>query len=643
MAYLTNTPLDQALDAFREALQKSGALLPTETIDVTRASGRVAAAAIYARRSVPHYLASAMDGIAVRAADTFGATETTPVTLDKRQFTVVDTGDALPEGCDAVIMIEDVVWQGGQASLIQAANPWQHVRQIGEDFCAGDMLLPGRSRITPAVVGILLAGGIFQVEVLRRPVIHIIPTGDEIVPPTAEIKPGEIPEFNASVFAAGLQQFGALTEIRPIVPDNPALLETALQQSLATSDWVLILAGSSAGRGDFTTGVISRCGEVIIHGLAIRPGKPAILGLCGTKPVLGIPGYPVSGLIVIEEILYPLLREFAGLSIPGRREIEATLSRRILSSLKYQEFIRVRLNEDCGRFSAIPLDRGAGLLNSFARADGLLVIPQNSEGLEAGAKVTVRLLRDINEIHQTLNVIGSHDPLVDELSDLFHQAGSLSSQPQLHLMSAHVGSLGGLMAIRRGETRVAGIHLLDEESGSYNVPFISRYFPDGSVVLVEGVRRMQGLVVARGNPLNITGLSDLARPELRYVNRQGGSGTRLLLDFNLNKLQIRPDQIQGYSREEMTHSGVAAQIAAGSADAGLAILSAARIFDLDFIPVAEECYDFAICRDALDTPVVRKFLELLASGEFRRRLEKMGGYRLLQPGRLVEPGREKGD
>jgi len=286
------------------------------------------------------------------------------------------------------------------------------------------------------------------------------------------------------------------------------------------------------------------------------------------------------------------------------------------------------------------MERGAGLLNSFARADGIMVIEQNSEGIEAGEDVSVRLLRDIDDIQRTLCVIGSHDPLLDELSDLFHS--DIGNPPQdifqqsvMHLMSAHAGSMGGLMAIKRGESQLAGIHLLDAGSGTYNTPFLPRYFADDSVVLIEGVRRMQGLVTAKGNPQDIRGLSDLVRPDLRYVSRQSGSGTRILLDYQLEQLNIMPGSINGYTREEITHSGVAAQIAAGSADTGLAIMAAAGLFGLDFIPVAEECYDFVVRKDILETPLIRRFVFLLKCAEFRRRLEHMGGYRLLHPGEII--------
>lgn len=631
--YLTNTPLEEALAVYRQRLTAAGCAAAVEQIPTVEAAGRRTAAAVYARRSVPHYLACAMDGLAVAAAATFGATETTPVDLLPGQYVSVDTGDVLPEGCDAVVMIEEVIWQNGQARLIQAAAPWQHIRQIGEDFCAGDMLLPRETLLTPASLGILLAGGIGTVAVYRVPVILIIPTGDEIVPPAQNLQPGEIPEFNATVFAAMLRQAGAETRILPIVPDQPDLLAASLGSALKEADWVLILAGSSAGRGDHTARVIGSLGETIIHGLAIRPGKPAILGLCGRVPVLGIPGYPISGLIVLEKVLLPLLRETAHLPAFRRPQIAARLSRRILSSLKYQEFVRVRLSWIHSAWIATPLERGAGLLASFTRADGLLEIPQNLEGLEAGSAVTVSLLRDLDEIGRTLGVTGSHDPLLDELSELFHAADG--GEPRYHLSSTHVGSMGGLMAIRRDEAHVAGIHLLDQQTGQYNRSYLERYFPDGAAVLIEGVRRQQGLMVAGGNPKAIRGLAGLADGTCRYVNRQKGSGTRLLLDYHLEQLGIRPDQISGYRREEMTHTGVAAQIAAGSADAGLGILSAARIFHLDFIPIAEECYDFVISKDQFDSPMIRRFLSLLQSAAFAERLKQMGGYRLVEPGRRI--------
>lgn len=632
--YLTNTPLDTAIELYLERLRAEGVQPAGETINVRAALGRKTAAAIYAKRSVPHYLACAMDGIAVSAETTFGASETAPFDFDKASCHMVDTGDSLPQGSDAVVMIEDVIDLGDKLRLIAPAVPWQHVRQIGEDFCAGDMLACSGTILTPSLLGVLVAGAVLTVPVVRRPLVTLIPTGDEIVPPTAELKAGSIPEFNTTVYGSFLEADGVRVSVTPIVPDDPKKLREALSEAIERSDLVLLLAGSSAGRDDLSAATIRSLGEVVLHGLAIRPGKPAVLGICKKKPVIGLPGYPVSGLVILEEVVRPLLSKLYGLDIPARPVVQARLTRRLLSSLKYLEFIRVRLTRSRGQLIAAPLDRGAGKLTSYAFADGLLTIPRDSEGLEEGAPVDIRLLRPLSQIENALSVIGSHDPLIDEMADLLF----LSAGPALTLSSVHVGSMGGVLAIRRHEAQIGGIHLLDEASGEYNVAVVKRYFAGGEAILIEGVRRRQGLLVQRGNPLQIRDLSDIAERGLRYVNRQKGAGTRLLLDHLLAQSGIASERISGYTREEYTHTGVAAQIAAGTADAGMGILSAARIAGLGFLPLAEESYDFLIDANAWEMPGVQRFIAVLQSKAFRHRLEQMGGYRLEQPGRVIWPG-----
>lgn len=629
-AYLKNTPVREALNAYLPVFGTHPATT-AEQVPVTRAAGRITAEAIYARQNVPHYLACAMDGIALRAADTFGASDLEPAILSTSQFTVVDTGDPLPDGCDAVVMVEEIIRRGDLTLLMVPATPWQHIRQIGEDFSAGDMLLPSYSPLTPGALGTLVAGGVLTVPVLRRPTVTLIPTGDEIVAPDSDLRPGQIAEFNSTLFGSLLQSWGAVVETTAIIPDQLDALLQAVQSAASCSDLVLVLAGSSAGRDDYTTQVISTLGDVFCHGLAIRPGKPAILGRIGSVPVIGLPGYPVSGLVVLEEIVAPLLRQLYKLDIPFRPTVTAQLSRRLISSLKYQEYIRVRLSLVNSRYAAIPLERGAGLVSSFLKADGWLVVPQDCEGHEAGDMVEIQLLRPLGAIARTLSVIGSHDPLLDECMDL------LAREPDstVELKSSHAGSFGGLLALRRGEAHLAGIHLLDEVSGDYNLAAVAKNFQRGEVVLVEGVYRQQGLMVAAGNPLQLSGLADLARPGIRYVNRQKGAGTRLLFDYQLRQLGLEPNQIAGYTREELTHTAVAAQIKGGSADAGLGILAAARIFSLDFIPVAEERYDFLILTSVYETPAVQQFLAILRSSSFRERLERLGGYRIDQIGRVL--------
>lgn len=630
--YLTNIPLDKAREDYIKLLTEQGFAPETECIPVQTACGRRTARAVYANICAPHYPASAMDGIALKAASTFGAGETTPVTLEEGDFTVVDTGDPIPEGCDAVVMTEDVVrLENGGARLFAPAAPWQHVRQIGEDICAGEMILPSHSTISPSAIGSMLAGGVLEVEVLRKMKLGLIPTGDEIIPPTAQPGRGDIIEFNSSIFAAMLDEWGAQSVTYPIVPDKKELISAAVEKALGECDGIILMAGSSAGREDYSAEVIGEKGQVVCHGIAIKPGKPAILGLSGSKPILGVPGYPVSGIIVMEQLLKPLVEKWnCSAPVPGQYA-EAVLSRGLVSGLKYQEFVRVRLGRVGEKLMATPLSRGSGIISSFMKADGILEVPQGVEGYEAGSTVSVRLLRPMRELENTLVAIGSHDPLLDEVADMLHRADS-----GMFMSSSHVGSMGGIMAVRRGETHIAGTHLLDESDGSYNTAFIKKYFPRGGVRLVECVGRTQGLMLQKGNPNSIAGIADLAREGLRYVNRQKGSGTRILIDYLCKKEGIDTEKIYGYDREEFTHTSVAAQIASGTADAGMGIYSAARLYDLDFLPICMEQYDLLISDAAWDTPMVKKLLEVLQSGEFRQRLEALGGYSLEHPGRVRE-------
>lgn len=628
-SYLTNLPLEQARRDYLSLLTERGLAPRTETVPVQSACGRVTAGAVYAQICAPHYPACAMDGLAVTAADTFGASETTPVRLGPGRYELVDTGDPLPAGRDAVVMVEDVVWKGDEALLREAAAPWQHVRQIGEDVCAGEMLLPARTAVSPAAIGAMIAGGVLEVEVLARPVVGIIPTGDEVVPPTPDPAPGDVMEFNSAIFSAMLTQWGALPRTYPIVRDVEADIRAALERAVSECDMVILNAGSSAGREDYSASAIAAVGEVFCHGIAIRPGKPAILGCRGAKPILGVPGYPVSGIIVIEQLLRPLVERCTGNQPDPAPTVEAVLSRPVVSGLKYQEFVRLRMGRVGDRLIAAPLDRGSGVVTSFMKADAILEIPQGTEGYEAGERVTVRLLRPEAELDRTLVAIGSHDPLLDELANLMHL-----ENPDIYMSSSHVGSMGGIMAIRRGETHAAGCHLLNEADGTYNTAYLEKYFPNGGLRQVECVGRTQGLMIARGNPLGLQSFGDIARPGVRYVNRQKGSGTRILADYLCRKEGVDPAAVYGYDREEFTHTSVAAQIAAGTADAGMGIYSAARLYDLEFLPVCVEQYDLLIPDYAWDTPAVRQLIRTLKSEAFRARLLELGGYTVEHPGEV---------
>ena len=461
--YLTNVPLEQAKREYLWKLQENGFSTQVETVPVQEAYGRITSRAVYANINAPHYAASAMDGIALLAKNSFGATETTPVTLSADRFVVVDTGDPIPEGCDAVIMVEDLVRNDdGSVTIHAAAAPWQHIRQIGEDICAGEMILPSFMEITPAAIGAMIAAGVLKAEVIRKPVVGIIPTGDEIIPPCADPKSGEILEFNSSIFSAMLRGWGAEPKTYPIVPDKFDAIRDMVAKAADECDMVILNAGSSAGRDDYSTAAVREVGEVVCHGVAIKPGKPAILGCQGAVPILGVPGYPVSGIIVIEEFLQPLIDAWYGRENDRGSRTRAKLTRPVVSGLKYQEYVRLCMGYVGDSLMASPLPRGSGVVSSFMKADGMLEVPQGKEGYTASEEVRVRLLTDRQRLKNTLVVIGSHDPLLDELSDLIHR-----EDRRLFLSSAHVGSMGGIMAIRRGEAHAAGIHLLDTETSPH--------------------------------------------------------------------------------------------------------------------------------------------------------------------------------
>lgn len=623
-SYLQNRELKEAVTAYLDYIAHQFDVLGCETISVSDALNRITYEAIRANHSSPHYYAAAMDGIATRAAKTYHATETTPILLTlEEDYIVVDTGDPIDERFDTVIMVEDLIQQDDtHIRLLSSVAPYSNIRQIGEDICQEEILLTSNTLLRPSQLGALLAGGVMQVNVRKRPIVGLIPTGDEVVAPKADPKPGEVLEFNSTIFRGMLMEWGCDVITYPIIPDQIGLMEEALKNAVQACDLVLINAGSSAGRDDYASTVLKNLGEVFLHGIAIKPGKPTLLGRVDRKPVIGVPGYPVSGILVLEHIVKPVIAHLRQLPFEETPIMRAVLSKKILSGLKYEEFIRVKLGKVAGQWIATPLNRGAGVVTSFMKADGILRIPLNTEGLEAGDVVEVERLVPMNQLENTLVCIGSHDPLIDLLNDQLRTA-----RPDLYLSSAHVGSMGGIMAMRRHEAHMTTIHLLDESDGTYNRSYLEKYLPNEDLVWIKGVKRTQGLMCAKGNPKHITKIADLINPSVRYVNRQKGSGTRILLDYLLQKNKLDPDMIYGYDREEFTHLSVAVQVAQDSADCGLGIYSAAKIYQLDFIPLCEEEYDFVVRGDFMDDPRLKAFLTILRSETFARELEAMGGYK----------------
>ena len=622
--YLENADITEAVGKYLEIIDEAMSLVGTESIPVQESLGRVLSQPAFAKTSSPNYNSAAMDGIAVISESTKGASENNPLTLTAvRDFQEINTGYPINEPYDAVIMIEDIVYPGGDKSkalIKEAVSIWQHVRAIGEDIVAGEMLLPQHHQMRPMDIGAALAAGLDKIKVYEKVRVGIMPTGNEIIEPGRPLEGTEIYDSNSYTFKAICQEMGALAERIPPIADDPESLKEGLLELLDKNHIVLVNAGSSAGSKDFTASLIREMGQVFYHGLSIKPGKPTVLGMIKGKPVIGIPGFPGSAFLVFEEIVAPVIRKLQRLARSPSVYTEATLSRRIVSSLKYREYIRVKLGRVEEKLIATPLPRGAGMTTTLVRADGLLVIPKNSEGLEAGEKVEVVMTKDMNAIDKTLVSIGSHDMVMDFIGSLM-EAGPEG----IHMSSAHVGSMGGIMALKKGEAHIAPIHLLDEETGVYNQSYVKQYLGD-DFTIIKGINREQGLMVLPGNPKGINSLKDIADKNLTFVNRQRGSGTRMLADYLLKKEGLSEGDIKGYDREMTTHMAVAAAVKGGTADAGLGAYSAAKAMGLDFLFIANEEYDFAVAKKDLENPLVIEFKRVLGTTEFKDILRQLGGY-----------------
>ena len=621
-AYIDNIDVEEAISKYFQTLNIVGEY---EEIDVNDSLGRITYEAVYAKLSSPGYNAAAMDGIAVISKNTEKASENNPLALElNRDFMYINTGNQIVEPYDAVIMIEDVIEkEDGHIQILQSAYPWQHIRQIGEDIVATEMIIPSKHKIKPMDIGALILGGTEVLKVYRKPKVGIIPTGTEIVERVSEIEDGKIVDSNSRVFEAMVKEYGGRPNRYSPQIDDYEILKAAISKGVEENDMLLIGAGSSAGTKDFTVKLIRDLGQVLIHGVAIKPGKPTILGIINNKPVIGIPGYPVSAYLVVETFVKPLIHKYIGLEEVENEPVKAQLSRRVVSSLKHKELIRVNLGYVNDKLIATPLSGGAGVSMSLVKADGIGIIPRNIEGMETGETIDVELLNPIAKIRNTLVSIGSHDLIMDVIGDM------------MNLTSSHVGSLGGIMAIKRGECHIAPTHLLDMESGVYNISYIKKYFPNQKMALIKGVQRQQGLIVEKENPLNIKGFKDLTRDDIVYVNRQRGAGTRVLLDYHLGLENIEVNKIRGYQRELNTHMAVATAVKTGSASTGLGVYSAAKAMDLGFVELAFEDYDFLIAFESLEDARIKKFIEVIKSDEFKDILESLGGYGFRNTGEII--------
>ncbi len=617
--------------------QFSAGLLLGEMISVPDAVGRVLAEPVSARLSSPDFHAAAMDGIAVKAEITFGASEARPkeLVIDQDAF-YINTGHVMPENTNAVIMIEHINVSGENRVEIEApAFPWQHVRKMGEDIVATELLFPRNHVITPYCVGALLSGGIFSILVRKKPKVLIIPTGSELVDwrntALEDIKPGQVLETNSFVLGKLIESCGGAYVRHDMLTDDQERIKEAVRDA-ANSDFDILLTvgGSSAGSEDYTKAVITDLGKVLVHGVTIMPGKPVIIGEINGKPVFGIPGYQVSAIVAFEQFVSPLICKMLGQPEKEREKVQAELTRKIASKLGVEEFLRVKLGMVDDRIVATSLPGGAGSITTITEADGIIRIPNHIEGLNNQEPVTVELLRPLFSIKNTIVAVGSHDNTLNVLSDRIKAKYS-----SITLSSSHVGSMGGLMAIKKGVCHMAGSHLLDAKDGSYNISYLKKYLPDIKVKLVNLVFRDQGLIVLPGNPEAIKGIEDLCRDDITFINRQGGSGTRILLDYKLNQSNIDPGKIRGYENEEFTHMSVAVAVLSGMVDVGLGIYAAAKALNLDFIPVVIEEYDLVIPEKYFESENIQILLETINTGKFKKSVEALGGYHTERTGEIL--------
>jgi len=614
----------------------SQAPLSTEVIPVQDSVGRILARPVTAELSSPHFHAAAMDGVAVRAASTFGANPADPIELKVNENAFyVNTGHVLPENTDAVIMIEHLNILDDHHIQIEApVFPWQHVRKIGEDIVATELLFPQNHVITPYCLGALITGGIFKVPVKKKPCILVIPTGSELVDwQTSKdaLKPGQVLESNSYVLGNLVQDAGGDFSRSEQLIDDPAKIRSAVQTAIdGKFDMVLTVGGSSAGSEDYAKDVILDLGEVLVHGVTIMPGKPILVGKIDNKPIFGIPGYPVSAIIAFEQFVKPLIDQMKGQPEQARTRIDVEPTRKVASKLGLEEFVRVKLGTVGDRVVATALPRGAGCITSITEADGIIRIPEHIEGLKDNQTATAELLKPTFAIDNTIVAVGSHDNTLDILADEL-KAGSSN----LSLSSSHVGSMGGLMAVKRGACHLAGSHLLDTQDGTYNVSYLKKYLPGQDVRLVNLVMRDQGFIIPKGNPKGIKDIQDLVRGDISFINRQGGSGTRILLDYRLQQQDIDPAQINGYDAEEYTHMSVAVAVLSGTVDVGLGIFASAKALDLDFIPVVTEQYDLVVPQEHFETAKIQALMDIVNSGAFKERVEALGGYATHKTGQVI--------
>ena len=640
--YLHDIPLDKARERFIDALKEYhlDSTLGSEEIPIDEfAVGRILAEPVWAIISSPHYHASAMDGFALISKSIENAMPTNPISLlVPEQAVYLDTGDVLPDWANCVVPIENIeaLDENGQLCekirhpyairLRASLTPWSHIRPIGEDIVATELVLPIGKILRPVDLGAAAASGQDRLVVVKTPLVSILPTGTELVPIGTDVKKGDIIEYNSVVLGAQIIEWGGKVRRYPITIDDFGLICENVKKAALDSDLILLNAGSSAGAEDFSSRVVETLGELCVHGIAVRPGHPVILGMIHSGPsrhvpIIGVPGYPVSAAMTGEIFVKSLIYRWNGKNELPYEEIEAKITKKITSPAGDDDYVRILAAKVGGQYLAAPLSRGAGVITSLVKADGFAILPRGIQGIEAGEKIKIHINKSVKEIENTILVIGSHDLTIDVLAEYVAKFGK-------RLVSSNVGSLGGLLSLSRGESHFGGSHLLDLENGSYNFNYVKKYLTDfgKEVVVVNWVFRDQGFIVQKGNPKDIHKFDDLVRNDITFINRQRGAGTRVLLDYELGKIGIQPEAINGYDHEEFTHLAVAASIGSGRADIGLGVASAAKALKLDFIPLFKERFDFVFQKEIYESDLLKPVRQAMRDSEFKKSIQALVGY-----------------
>jgi len=618
--------------AIEHILEHTRPIEDEENLPVYLCKGRITSKPVFAKISNPHFICAAMDGYAVSFTKTLGADVTNPIPLLKNKDVFpVNTGDPLHGATDAVIMIEDIEESDLQIVIRKPLYLWQNTRMIGEDIIEGDMLLPVNHVIGALDIGLLISSGVSHIPVRKKPRVMIIPSGKELIDiykeTPAALGKHKLIDFNSYTLFSLAKETGFDADISKIAITRKEL-EEIVSEATGSYDMIMINAGSSAGREDYTEGVIKDLGKLVFHGVSMMPGKPVMFGVINQKPVFGIPGYPVSAVLCFETFIKPLYEKMTN-STCYRKHITCITPYKIHSRIGIEEVIRVNLIAAQEKYYAIVLPRGASIFSSIAYADGLIRIPEQVEGYNENEQVTCELLIEEERLKKRIHIVGSHDLSINVLRNIIK-----NRHPGIDIISTHTGSLSGIIAFGKGVTQLCTTHILDENEKIYNIPILRKYVPDKPCLLVHIARRIQGILVQKNNPKNIKDIRDLARKDVTFINRQAGSGTRILLDNILKEKGIEKSSINGYDREESSHTAVGILVKESIADAGLAIYSAARLFSLDFIPIAEEDYDLLVTKEFAEDERFAILMDIISSNEFKEALKEMGGYSTRETGKI---------